>query len=380
MPENLRFLQAARVNAIMQALQDVRDVNADLVWSARIPDVDALDEEIMARFVGQTQIADLISDDAAAVVYQAGKFTFESTSVPNLKHGVGMTQAMLNQLMSLGGRIPNDDGIFSQYENRTVDSLLTGIRWRKEALLIAMLMDGFSYDRLGIKMSGVTWGMPSDLKITASVTWDNAGTATPVADLLTAKLVARTRYGITFSRVSMTTTDFRYMIATTEYQTKAKQFIPAQLGFANLQVLNLEQQQTLAEATLGMTIELNDGRYWTKDASGVPSSAPFHPPGKVILTSSANDGAAASWDFANGICTETIVAGLTGETGGMVGGLGGPRRGPIAYATLANEQLNPPGVVYWGVQRGFPRKHLLQSSACLTVGTYGDLITVSDVF
>lgn len=377
MAENLRLLQATRVNAIMNALQDNRVLPPNLPWSARIPDVPAVDAEIMARFVGQMQIADLIADDSAAVVYQAGRFNLESTTVPNLKHGAAMSQEMLNQLAALAGQMSPDLGLFSAYENRTIDGLLTGVRWRKEALFVAMLIDGFSYDRLGIKMSNVTWGMPSDLKITPSVAWDTAGSATPIADILAAKLVAQTRYGITFNRVSMTTTDFRYMIATTEYQNKAKQFLPPQLSFTNLALANLAQQQALAEATLGMTIELNDGRYWSQDANGTPTSAPFHPVGKVILTDSSNDGSAAAWDFANGVVTESIVADLVGT--GMIGNLGGAQRGPIAYVTPANPNLNPPGVTYWGVARGFPRKHLLQSSAVLTVGTYSDLIAVSDI-
>jgi hypothetical protein len=64
----------------------------------------------------------------------------------------------------------------------------------------------------------------------------------------------------------------------------------------------------------------------------------------------------------------------------MFGGLGGAQYGPIAYATPADANLNPPGVVYWGVARGFPRKHLLQASAVLTVGTYSDLIAVGEPF
>lgn len=378
MAENLRLLQAARINTIMQALQDARELPPELVWSSRVGDVSAIDEEIMARFVGRVQIADIVADDQAAVVYQAGKFNFESTSVPNLKHGIAMTQAMLNQLQSLSGRVDRDMGIFTAWENRTVDSLLTGLRQRREALIIAMITDGFSYDRLGIKMSGVTWGMPSDLKITVGVTWDTAASATPVADILAAKLVGSTRYGIVYNRVSMTTTDFRYMVATTEFQNKAKLYLPAQLTFTNLALANLDQQRALAESTLGMTIELNDGRYWTQSEAGVLTSAPYHPVGKVILTATANDGNDGAWDFANGIVTESIVSSLVDS--GMVGSLGSPQEGPVAYATPANPQLNPPGIVYWGVQRGFPRKHLLQASAVLTVGTYSDMIAVGEPF
>lgn len=378
MPENLRFLQATRINAIMDALQDAREVPPDLVWSSRIGDVPAMDEEIMARFVGRMQIADLIADDSQAVVYQAGKFSFESSAVPNLKHGVSVNQAMLNQLRTLQGRVADDMGVFSQYENRTIDGLLTGIRWRKEALFVAMLIDGFSYNRLGIKMSNVSWGMPSDLKVTPSISWDNAATATPVNDVLAVVLIGKVRYGITFNRISMSTTDFRYMIATTEFQNKARLYLAPNVSYANLPLANLDQQRTIAEAVLGMTIELNDGRYWTQDASGVQTSAPFHPVGKVVLTDSTNDNNTAAMDFANGVVTESIVADLVGS--GMIGSLGGPQTGPVAYATAANPQLNPPGIVYWGVARGFPRKHLLQASAVLTVGTYGDVIAVGEPF
>lgn len=378
MAENLRFLRAVRINQIMQALQDVRELPSDLVWSARIPDQPALDGEIMARFTGRVQIADLVADDAQAVVYQTGKFTLESTAVPNLKHGINMTQGMLNELRSIGGAVPNDMGIFTAWEQRTVDSLLLGVRQRKEALFLAMLCDSLTYDRLGIKMSGATWGMPSDLKITVGTTWDTAGSATPVADLLAAKLVGKTRYGIEFDRVSMTTTDFRYMIATTEYQNKAKQYLPAQLSFTNLSLANLTQQQALAEATIGMTIELNDGRYWSQNENGVATSAPFQLVGKVILSSTANDGDPSVWDFANGVVTESIVADLVDTA--MFGGLGGAQYGPVSYATPANLNLNPPGIVYWGVARGFPRKHLLQANAVLTVGSYSDLIAVGEPF
>ena len=378
MAENLRFLRAVRINRIMQALQDVREMPSDLVWSSRIPDIPALDGEIMARFVGRVQIADIVADDAQAVVYQTGKFTFESTAVPNLKHGTNMTQAMLNQLDSLRGNIENDNGIFSGWENRTVDGLLLGVRQRKEALFLAMLCDSLTYDRLGIKMSGVTWGMPSDLKITVGVTWDTAGSATPVADIYAAVLVGKTRYGITYDRISMTTTDFRYMIATTEYQNKAKAFLPAQLTFTNMVLTDLDKQRMLAESTLGLRIELNDSRYWSQDANGTATSAAFHPVGKVILSASQNDNDPAVWDFANGIVTESIVAGLLQSS--MFGDLGGPQYGPVSYATPANVNLNPPGIVYWGVARGFPRKHLLQANAVLTVGSYGDLISVGEPF
>jgi hypothetical protein len=176
----------------------------------------------------------------------------------------------------------------------------------------------------------------------------------------------------------MDTTTFRYMVATAEFQAKAKVFVPPQLTFTNLNLMDLSQQQNLAEATLGMTIELNDSRYWSQDANGTATSAPFHPVGKVILSASQNDNDPGVWDFANGVVTESIVADLVDTA--MFGGLGGAQYGPVSYATPANHNLNPPGIVYWGVARGWPRKHLLQVNAVLTVGSYGDLIAVGEPF
>lgn len=364
-PTNSNILNNRRINAVMAGLMDVRELPGRLVWCGRIPDVPALDGEIMARYTGHVQIADLIADDAAAATYQTGSFVLESTSVPNLKAGVNMGQAMLNHLYALQNQATRDPlGIFSNWEGRTLDNLRLGVMQRKEALHISMLCDGLTYDRLGLKISA-GWGMPSDLKPTVNVPWAaNPSTATPVADLLALKLVASSKYGVTFDRVSMTTTDFQAMIATTEFQNKAKLYLPAGLTFANLSLDKLDDMQALAGRVLGMTIELNDSRYWSQAPDGTTASYPFHPAGKVILTSTAFDGDANTWDFANGIVTESIVAGIVSMA---YGDLGGEQYGPVAYATPTNVNLNPPGVTYWGVARGFPRKHLLQSSAVLTI-------------
>ncbi len=376
----LQILEVARVNRIMQALQDIRELPQELVFSSRLEDVPAADNEIMARFLGRVQIADLVADDQRAVVYSSGKLSFESTTVPNLKHGVNLTQEMLNQLLAIeaNGGIQNDDGLFSQYENRTVDGLLLGIRQRKEALAVAMAIDGFSYDRLGIKMNNVSWGMPADLKPTVAITWDNAATATPVDDILTLKLVAKVRYGQEFDRMSMSTTAFRLMVATTNFQTHARFVLPPNSPTSILPLQNIAYQKNLAQSVLGMReIEIYDARYWSQDETGALTSAPYLPITKVAFSSSADDNDPMVHDFANGVVTETIVSSLTPTN--IVGRFGGPQRGPVAYAT-ATSDLNPPQITYWGVARGFPRKHRLQSTACMTVGAFVDSIAVGVPF
>lgn len=372
------LLTALRLTRIIQSLQDVRDLPQQLVFSSRIPTVDAEDSEIMARFTGYATIADIIADDQRAVTYQNTKLSYETTKIPNIKHGTPITQTMLNQLQALmNGMSVQGENVFDNYQRRTIDGLLLGVRQRREALLVAMALDDLDYDRFGIKLTNISWGMPSDLKVTPSTAWDNAGSATPVADILAVVLLGKVRYGITYDRITMSTTAFRYMIATTEFQNKAKLFIPVGFTFTNLNLADLKTMTALAEQTLGMTIELYDGRYWEQSEAGALESAPFLPVVKVILSSKSDDNDASAWDFANGTTTESIVSSLAPTQ--IAGSFGGPTRGPIAYATVVPD-LNPPNITYWAVMRGFPRKHRLQSTAVLTVGTFQDSIPVGPPF
>lgn len=380
MPQAWQLLQAARLTRIIQSLQDVRTLPQPLKFLARTPIVPAIDSEIMARFTGFVTIADLVADDQQAVTYQNSKLSHETTNIPNIKHGTGLTQAMLNQLQSMmgvPGGMPNDMGLFSDYENRTIDGLLFGVRLRMEALIIAMWLDSLTYDRLGIKITGATWGMPSDLKATPGTTWDTAGSATPVNDIWSVRRTARVRYGQEYNRITMSTQAFMYMIATTEYQNKARTFLAPNASFTNLNVADLTFQQNLAANVLGLEIELYDARYWSQDSAGNLVSTPLLPIIKVVLSNSGDDNDPTCYDFANGVTTESIVSGLAPSE--MVGSIGGPTRGPIAYATVPGD-LNPPNISYWAVARGFPRKYRLQSTAVLTVGTFSDTIAAGPPF
>lgn len=374
MPENFNILQVARVNAIMQGLLDVRTIPQELVWNARIPDTPATDAEILARWTQRILIADLIADDQKAIAYSSGKLSFESYTIPNLKHGTILNQEQLNQLNSLQGRIQNDEtGYFTNTERSLIAGLLLGIDQRKEALKIAMLLDGLSYDRLGIKMSGVTWGMPSDLKVTLTGgdVWDNTS-STPVTQIQTLLLVGRVRYGIVFDRLSMSTTAFRYMIATTEFQNKAKLYLPLSVSPTILPFQDIKFMQNLANSVLGVKeIELYDARNWSQNEDGTLTSSAFWPINKVGFTAIANDGNRSVYDFADAVVTESLLP--TGS--GIIGSFGRAVRGPVSYATAED---NPPGVTYWGVARGIPRKKILQSSAVMTVGSFSDLIPTTD--
>jgi hypothetical protein len=83
----------------------------------------------------------------------------------------------------------------------------------------------------------------------------------------------------------------------------------------------------------------------------------------VVLTSREFDGNAGAWDFANGTVTET----MRGTVPNLIGEFEGEQEGPVAYYTGADPNGNPPGLIGWGVARGFPRKHQKAASAVLTV-------------
>jgi hypothetical protein len=258
---------------------------------------------------------------------------------------------------------------FLDWETRTIDSLLLGVRQRMEALIVAMAVGSLNYDRLGIRMTNVKWGRPADLNVTVSVTWDNPTTATPVSDILTVKRVGAVRYGEMFNRVTMSTQALLFMIATAEFQAKAKAWLPVGFAFSNVATENLDQMGALASKVLGMEIEIYDARYWSQSTSGAITSAPFLPTAKVVLSATDDDNDPSCLDFANGVVTESVVASLAST--GIAGSLGGPQRGPLAYATVPPD-LNSPSITYWGVARGFPRLHRKSCGACLTVGTFTD--------
>lgn len=378
MVSGTQVLDNTRINGVMQGLLDPRTLPAQLIFSQRVRERPAEDGEIMARFVGHIHIADLIADDQRAGVYSTGKMQYEQVNIPNLKVGTNMTQAMLNQWLAINNNpaVPQYlKDMFSGNQTQQLLNLRVGVAQRKESLIVGMMMDSFSYDRLGIKMSGVTWGMYSDLKVTVSTAWTDASNATPIADIQNVQYTAKVRYGKTYNRVTMSTPAFRLMIATTEFQNKSRMYLAPNVSFVNLNQTDLAGMTSLAEAVLKMTIVLSDARYWSQKANGLWVQAPFLDLNAVILDDSNDDNDVTVQDFANGIVTESLVSSLTND--GVVPG--GPQFGPVAYA-IPNWTYNAPEITYWAVQRGFPRKHNLAANACLRIGTVTETISTADPF
>jgi hypothetical protein len=379
MPATWDIFSAIRLTTIIQAYQDVRNLPQELKFLQRINVNPAVDGELFGRFQGQVLIADLVSDDAEAVTYTQGKFQLERNISPNMKHGRFFSQERLKQLAQINGSggIQNDNGIFSNYINNEVDALLLGIRQRMEALIIAMHLDGFSYDRLGIKMSNVTWGMPSTYKITVGVGWSNPATAKPIDDILNIKRIANVQYGKVYNRITMSTAAFNLMIATQQFQDRVKIILNPAMPVAALPYQDTVYMQNLAQNLLGMQIEFYDARYWQQAPDGTITATAYLPLNMVIIDSTENDHNDTIQDFSNGVVTESVVSSMVSSS--MVGSLGGPQFGPVAYATAPTD-LNPPNIAFWGVATGFPRKYQPHANAVLNVGTVNDDVPIVPPF
>jgi hypothetical protein len=365
-------LATRRLTAIMRGLRDVRELPSNLLFLNRTPLTNATDAEITADWTGNVFAADIITDGNRAVVRNHGNFTFETTKLPNIKHGAPVHQEMLNLMerINAGGGFRDDEGVVTSYLTRISDRLLTGVRQTMEILRVGAALDTVTWDRLGVKFTA-TFGVPSVLKVTPSVGWATAATATPITDLQTQAAVRAETYGEGTNRITMTSAAFRLMIATTEFRDKAALYNQlVGVTAANFPPADMGTMQNIAGRILGFTIELYDSKYYTQNNAGTTSSATaFLAATKVILSDSANDNNAGAVDFANAVVTESIVASLSGNNfAGPGGGLGGPQVGPIGYSTLSSHDANPPGINLWAVARCFPRKFNKAAESVLTIG------------
>jgi hypothetical protein len=367
-----RFLSTARINRIIGTLAAELEIRRPLNFLAMLPIVPAFDDELVGRFTGKIMAADVVADDQKAVVNEHLTLELNTNVIPNVKHGDRLGQKTLNRIKAIEeNRMPMVGGTnrLKQWEQELVANLLLGVRWRMNMMAAAMMLDTFSYDRFGVKLSAVTWGMPSDLKVTPSVSWATAATATPISDILAIDQVARLKYGITYDKITMSTVDFRDMVATTEFANKATFYMGGGTAFlvtpAAIKTRADPETRELAMRILGKEIVWDDTVFNERAGDGSVTTTRALPLHKVLLSRKEDEGNADTWDFANGVPTESIVADMIG--GPAPSGLGGEQFGPIAYYSTSSD-LNAPDVVAWAVARCFPRKHVPEATAVLTVG------------
>jgi hypothetical protein len=366
----MRFLSTARINRIIGTLAAKLEIERPLVWLDRLNLVPAFNDELTGRFTGKVLAADLIVDDQRAVVQENMSLELVADTIPNIKIGQKLPQRLLDRLRQFEqqGTVSGENAL-RDWDMKIAENLLLSVRQRQNAIACAMMMDSFSYDRLGVKITGATWGMPANLKVTPSVAWGgNPTTATPLSDIWNIDQVARLAYGIEYDTVTMSTSDFRDMAATTEFAQRATLVIGAHflLSSAALRTKNDPEMMKIAKQVLGKEIVLDDHTYNVRANDGTITTTRTLPLHKVVLHRSQDERDDSIWDMANGMPTESIVADMIGQ--GVGADLGGEQYGPIAYWTPASPDLNPPGAVCFAVVKSFPRKFVPESSAVLTVG------------
>jgi hypothetical protein len=363
----LEIFSTARIGRVVQGVVDTRIAGPNNRWSGRVPKVPAVSGEILAKLRSRALLAPIVADDAPAPVQAAARLVFQSDVIPNIKHGRHFTQEQMRlyRSVSQGSAARGDLSLLTSIRDRTIRDLLDGIDIEINLMCLSMMLDGYSYDKLGFKFTA-TWGMPSVLKSNSAADWTDHTNADPVQDIRGLKRAGQAYWGQMFRRLEMSTPLFLEMVQCAKYQTYAKSFIPQVLVFGNFDPRNTTSMVSLARLTLDVDeIVLVDDRYAYMNPDGTTTTGTYLPVGKVLLTDPADDGNSDAWDFAQDEVGESLI----GNFGGAV--VGGPptnSRGPVSYATVPPD-LNPPQVTLWAVDRGFPRKHAEWKSAVLTAST-----------
>lgn len=373
-----RLLNSSRLQQIVETRASDLERMRKLTFIDRLTSVEASDDEIMGRFTAKQLTADIVADDQKALVYESGAVELVTTVLPNIKIGQHVSQAQLNLLSKIrdNPRAEGQDALFD-WEWRFGTALVQAVRERMNMLACAMMIDALSYNRFGLQFSGLTWGMPANLKVTVSPLWStdagataNAANARPIRDILNMDRVAADNYGDpAFNRITMSTQAFDIMTQATEFRDRANLFtgLNFTLGTNMLALEDRDKMANLAGRILGKEIVIDDKTFRTAANAGTTSTTRVLPANKVLLD--RTDNGPTDWDWGNAIVTESVVAELLdapiiGENAKL---LSGGSFGPLAYYTPRSFDANPPGANGWAVARGFPRKHVREASAVLTV-------------
>lgn len=362
----LRFLDSAKLNAIVRTLADQLEANQNLLFLNRTAITEADDDEIFAKYKGQVFAADVVADDQEAVVYESGSIEFTTFQIPNIKMGRSIEQSMINRLGRLARNLAGKGDVdrFTNWELQMAQDLVVGVRQRVNALICAMQIDATTYNRLGIQLANSSWGMPANLKVNSATGWDDANNSTPITDIqVLATETAPDNYGEQYDRITMSSRAFRYLTASAEFQNRVKGELRYSFGAGELNIRDTGAMRSLLANIIGMEVEVYDGTYWERNENGAKVRNKVLPVNKVIFSSSNDDNDRSAMDFANGVVTESVVGSILG-----IAGFAGESFGPVSYYE-GNPGMNPPNIRAWAVMRGFPRKFRETSTAVLTVGT-----------
>lgn len=362
------FFSTTRITRLVQTLASELENAQPLTFLNRTTIVPVLDDiEILGSYSGPIFAADIITEDAEAVIVEGGRFEMTAglSSIPKIKLGKRVSESMIRRLAQLkqGIQLQGDQNLITGWELNFTRDLVTGVRHRMNALCAAMALDSHTYDRMGVKVSG-SFGAPADLKVTLTGgdLWTAPTTATPLADIEALRQLASIKYGKTYTRATMSTSAFTKLTATDEFSERVRLFLRLEPSMFSMGLYSQESLQQIFTQLTGLQLEIEDSQMRVRELNGSSTQSRYMPAHQVILSNSADDNNTSAYDFANGIVTESVVAPLIAGAPDF----GGEQVGPVAYYD-GNISLNPPDLVAWAVARGFPRKHDKYSTAVLTV-------------
>lgn len=375
MNPGFQLLAVPRLTRIIQSLQDKRDIAADNLFLGRTKVIPTDPSEILIRMKGNIFVADVIEDDAKATIVGGQQYSMETNKVPKIKQGRAITESLLKQLYALQGNgQAATSGMVNEFITQELDYIRIGIQQRQELMLVAMALDGLSYNKFGVNIQISGWGMPTEFKLNAATAWSDTLNATPITDLEVFFEIAQTKYNKTFNRLTMSYPAFRALIATTEFANRAKRFLNTTLSLANFSPRDTAFQMDMLKSILPniSVVEFYDKRVRFQRPDGTIVYDRIWPINEVGISNTSDDNDGTKMRFAEGITVEQMVGAMSNN--GTIGSFGTPSYGIISYVTHPID-LNPPQFTMWGVESGFPRKDELECQAKINVGAITEVVT-----
>lgn len=362
------FINNTKITEIVRVLADELEASQKLLFLSRTPVTDVFsNDEIFGRYKSPGYASEIVGLDQQTPVYNSSpEFEFVQNNAAKFKVGEYLSETDLTKAYALsqgGGKLGE---FFDNWLMNRADAMLRAIRQRINHTIVAMHIDSLNYNRRDLDLRTVTWGMPSGLKATSGVTWDDTTNATPVSDLeLMINEAAPDNFGERYDRITLGNKAFNYLIKSAEFRARYRGEIRYAFGANEVNTADRPGLQQALASLLNCEIDVTTESFQEKNDDGTSSRKTYLPDNKVVFGNRSNDGDPTVMDFANGIVPETIGGTLAGEPG-----FNGPQHGPIAYAK-PSAHLDPATVTVYASAYGWPRKKRATATAVLTVGTAG---------
>jgi hypothetical protein len=387
-PDILDFFRDRQtVNVVADNLSDPRTIPGELFYLQRTPVLPATDRELTMRWRGTAVIADLISLDARANVYRMLQAKVTQAEIPKIKFGTHLMESDVREVLNLGqmelnltGRVPE---FVTNMFNLLVRQLVVGRRWRLETMILASILNGFPYDRMGIKFTG-SFDKNTDTIITPSPAWTDTVNGVPLTNIGYVLDYFNARYGIRLNRWVGSRQAWDTMTATDQFKEQSRFHIVSLFNTGELPQLSREKNIEVFKRMFPQIedVVFYDAHYRWEDDDGKRYIQRLLPLNAVILDSTANDNNRDVRYLGNAPVTESafinrVGAQPIGENPGNV--LGAMQRGPYYFTTVPHD-LNPPQIDAWAVQHAWPLLREPNNSAVLYIGTITETIPVVDTF